>query len=153
MAQKIKIDLDPQGPITFKRTVAIPTPDGKPLKIEFDFKYRDREEMAAMTERYMEKAREELPSLLAEQKEQKDAAAAAEATGYVYIPPMPKLVDGVDEAIRNDVETVMDCASGWNVDAPFDAETLTKFFRRYAKAAVTIASDYRVSMTEGRLGN
>ena len=41
-SKKIVLDLDPQGPITFTRGVKIPTGDGKPLEIEFEFLFRDR---------------------------------------------------------------------------------------------------------------
>jgi hypothetical protein len=46
-----------------------------------------------------------------------------------------------------------DICTGWNIDAPFDDENLTKFFTKYPGAGGAIAHDYRVSLTEGRLGN
>ena len=46
--KKIVLDLDPQGPITFTRGVKIPTGDGKPLEIEFEFLFRDRVAMAEL---------------------------------------------------------------------------------------------------------
>lgn len=153
MAKKISIDLDPQGPLTFEREVSIPTPDGKPLKVTFTFKHRTREEMAAMQDAYMAKAREQYRQLQETAIAEKQAQADAEAAGQVYMPTMASSADGVEAAIRSDVETVMDCATDWNLTAEFNADNLAKFFRRYVKAAETIAADYRVSMTQGRLGN
>jgi|JI9StandDraft_2_1071091.scaffolds.fasta_scaffold02539_8 hypothetical protein len=153
MAQKIKIDLDPTGPLTFERDVPIPTPDGKPLKVRFTFKHRTREEMAEMSEQYMQKARDQYQQLQEEAQREKVARDEAEARGEVYMPNAPKLVDGVADAIRSDVATVMDCATDWNLDKEFNAENLAKFFRLYVGAGNAIASDYRKSMTEGRLGN
>jgi hypothetical protein len=69
------------------------------------------------------------------------------------MPPLQKLVDGVPKAIQDDVDAVMEAATGWNLDSDFTPENLTKFFSLYARAAVAIATDYRVSMNEGRLGN
>ena len=57
------------------------------------------------------------------------------------------------EATKRDVETVMDVATGWNVDLPFDAETLGKMFRKYPAAASAIYQEYRTRMTEGKVGN
>lgn len=153
MAAKIKIELDPQGPITFDREVSIPTPSGKPLKVTFTFRHRTREEMAEMTERYTAKAREQYVELQEELHREKKRREEAEAKGEVYLPPARNLVEDVPKALQSDVDAVMDAAVGWNVDAEFNVENLTKFFRRYAQAAVAIATDYRVSMNEGRLGN
>ncbi len=153
MAAKIKIDLDPEGPITFDREVSIPTPSGKPLKVTFTFRHRTREEMAEMTERYTEKARAQYVEVQDEIRREKAAREEAEARGETYLPPPRKLVEGVAEALRSDVEAVMDAATGWNLHQEFNEENLTKFFRLYSQAAVTIATDYRVSMNEGRLGN
>jgi hypothetical protein len=130
----IKLNLEPTDPLTYKRAVAIPTPDGKPLKIEFTFKHRTREELAALFDAYLAKAK----------------AAADEEADTERV----SLVEATKAAIARDVEAVLDVASDWNVDKyPFDAESLTKFLSIYPGAAVAIATDYRVSHTEGRLGN
>ena len=48
----------------------------------------------------------------------------------------------------------MDFISGWNVsNNPFNAENIAKFVRRYPGAPLALVRDYRVAMTEGRLGN
>ena len=151
--KKLKIDLDPQGPLTFEREVPIPTPDGKTLKVTFTFNHRKREEMAALSDEYMRKAREQFQSLQEEAQREKASRDEAESRGEVYMPPQKNTVDDVENAIRNDVETVMDCVTDWNLDAEFNADNLAKFFRLYVGAGNAIASDYRKSMTEGRLGN
>ena len=50
--KKIVLDLDPQGPITFTRVVPIPTCDGRPLEIEFEFLFRDRIGMAELMQKW-----------------------------------------------------------------------------------------------------
>lgn len=128
---KIKLNLDSNEPLTYKRTVLIPTEDGKALKIEFTFKHRDRIALAKLFDEYIGKAR-----------------AAAEEVNEER-----PLVESAEAGIRRDIETVLDIADSWNVDLPFDELHLGKFFRRYPGAATAIATDYRVSLAEGRLGN
>lgn len=150
---KIKIDLDPKGPITYDREVAIPTPSGKPLKMTFTFKNRNREEMAELREKYIAKARDNYVQATAEVEKEKSRREEDEKSGRTYMPPDPKLVEGVPEAIANDVAAVLDVACGWNLDYEFNAENVGKFLALYAAAPKAIGDDYFVSMTEGRLGN
>lgn len=128
---KIKLDLEASDRLTYDRIVDIPTPDGKPLKVTFTFLHRDREAIAALFDAYREKAREE------KQADQQDVPSA----------------EAVRQAIDNDVETLQDIATGWNIDAPFDAEHLRKLCTKYAGAALAVVTDYRISLTQGRLGN
>lgn len=149
----IKIDLDPKGPITYDREVAIPTPSGKPLKVTFTFKHRNREEMAALREKYIAKARDNYILATVEVEEERARREADKNAGRTYMPPDPKLVEGVPEAIASDVAAVLDVANGWNLDYEFTAENVGKFLALYAAAPKAIGDDYFVSMTEGRLGN
>jgi len=150
---KIKIDLDPKGPLTYDREVPIPTPSGKPLKVTFTFKHRTREQMAELRERYIAKARDAYILATAEVEQEKAKREAEEKAGRTYLPPEAKLVEGIPEAIANDVAAVLDVADGWNLDAEFTAENIGKFLMLYAAAPKAIGDDYFVSMTEGRLGN
>lgn len=129
MAQRIKLDLESGDTLDFDRAVDIPTPNGKPLKVTFTFKYRDRKAMAALLDSYMDRAKNQA---------QGDEKPSAEL---------------VAAAISADVEAIQDIATGWNIDAPFDAENLRKLCTKYAGAALAIVTDYRVSLTHGRLGN
>ena len=131
---KVKLNLDPKDRITFRSEVAIPTPDGKPLRITFDFKYRDRVAMNAFLE---ENARLAV-SLMDSFKDVSDHGS-------------PEVVD---QLVAHDVAAVRDMAVGWNVeDLPFDEETLQRFFTVYPGAAAAIGEHYRISLTRGRLGN
>lgn len=132
---KIKLNLDPTDTPTYKREVSIPTPDGKPLKIEFEFLHRTREEMATLFDLYI--------------KREADRVAHGSPEGE-----QRSLVDITREALARDVDTTLDVAVGWNVDGyEFGKESLMLLFARYPAAATAIATDYRVSHTEGRLGN
>ncbi len=153
MASKVKIDLDPQGPVTFERKVPIPTPDGKKLEITFTFLHRTREEMAEFQDEFADKAREQLRKMQEQSLREKEALEKAQESGQVYLPEARPMKADVSQSIADDVAAVMRMATGWNADAEWSEENLTKFFRRYAKAAAAIGNDYRVSMVEGRLGN
>jgi hypothetical protein len=142
---KIKLNLDENDtipPITAE--VEIPTPQGKALKVKFDFVYRDREAMAefstsllAKSQRALEKARASIAEANAE---------SDEGVGEFD----RKLVQ---DAMRRDVEMILDVATGWNVDLPFDETTLGVFVKRYAGAPSAIYEEYKHRMTEGKRGN
>jgi hypothetical protein len=128
---KIKLDLEPSESLTYEHAVNIPTPDGKGLKVSFTFKYRDRIAVAALSSTWSDRAtaRTELAG---------DTATSDET---------------VRRMIDADVDAIMDVASGWNIDAPFDRDNLRKLCIKYAGAALAILNDYGVSVTQGRLGN
>lgn len=143
MAKKLAIDLDPQGPILFTRSVKIPTGDGKPLTVDFDFLFRDRLEMAELLQKWdaqVEQARAE-------------SKAASDATAEQAVQPRPDIVAATQEGIESDVDTLTDFVKGWNLVPEFNRENLAKFVRLYPGAPLTLVRDYREGMTQGRLGN
>ncbi len=146
MAKKIAVDLDPQGPHTFTRSIRIPTGDGKPLTLDFDFLFRDRVEMAALLQKWDDAVE----------------AARTKATADAQVPPTlgaepaprPDLRAATEEGIASDVETLMDFITGWGIsNHEFNADNLAKFVRRYPGAPLALVRDYREGMTQGRLGN
>lgn len=150
---KIKLDLDPQGPITFDREVSIPTPSGKVLKVAFTFLHRTREQLAELSDQMVMAARERYEQSQREAEIEAVREAQAKADKVPYLPQFKPAVDQVEQGLREDVEAVMRAATGWNLDYEFTAENLTKFFRLYLGAAAAITAEYNVSMTKGRLGN
>lgn len=140
-SKKIVLDLDPQGPTTFTRAVKIPTGDGKPLEIEFEFLFRDRVALAELMQKWEEQVNVTLK------------AAKVEATQEAQHASID-VVAATLEGIASDAETLMDFITGWNVsNLPFNAESLAKFVRRYPGAPLALVRDYREGMTQGRLGN
>ena len=127
---RIKLDLDSTDSLDFTREVSIPTPDGRALKIPFTYRYRDRVAMAALFDGFAASAKAD-----ADQPADTSNAAAVQA------------------ALDADVRTVLDIATGWGLEAPFDEANVRKLCIRYAGAATAILMDYRVSLTQGRLGN
>jgi hypothetical protein len=128
---KIKLDLESTESLTYDHTVSIPTPDGKGLKVTFTFKYRDRIAIAALSASWRDRA--------SARTEPTDESVPADEV--------------VRRMIDSDVDAILDVASGWNIDAPFDRDNLRKLCIKYAGAAIAILNDYGVSMTQGRLGN
>jgi len=129
MAQRIKLDLDSTDSLDFEVTVSIPTPDGKPLRIPFTFRYRDRVDTAKLFDTFRERA-EATP-------DETDAALAAIVT----------------DALESDAEMLIDIASDWGIDLEWNRDNARKFCRRYAGAARAVLSEYRTALTQGRLGN
>ena len=143
MAKKLAIDLDPQGPIHFTRSIKIPTGDGKALSVDFEFLFRDRIEMAEL----LQKWDSQVESTRAELKLASDAAIEQPAR------PRADLVALTQEGIEADVDTLTDFVTGWNLVLDFTKENLAKFVRLYPGAPLALVRDYREGMTQGRLGN
>lgn len=145
----VKLDLDSTAPIEVTREVLIPTPDGKGLRIKFEYIYRDREAMAELLEDQLRGNR-----LLVQQLRQQVDTAADEGDGdKEEAAGKQRARQMAADATRRDVQQLLQLARGWNVDAPFDAAHLAKLCTRYPGAAEAIRQDYRVTMAEGRLGN
>jgi predicted P-loop ATPase len=123
---KVKLTLD--APLTFKRTVDIPTPEGLTAEVGFVFKHRDKVEMAKLMDAYYEKARRP-------HDEEMTLEAAAKL------------------AIESDIESVLDVAEGWDLPYDFNADSLRKLFMKYAGAALAIITEYKAGLLEGRRKN
>lgn len=151
MAQRIKLDLDATDNLDFAREVTLPTPDGKGLKVEFTFKYRDREAVGELFATYADQSGTDIQ---ARAEARAKALAAAQQSGQDTTAAAAEFNrKAVAEVIDDDVATVLDMATGWNIDAPFNADNVRKLCTKYAGAAVAIVADYRISLTQGRLGN
>ncbi len=63
------------------------------------------------------------------------------------------LADGL--AQREPVDLIMDIACGWDLDEPFDADSLTKLFDNYLGAFQAVLDTYFGELTKStaRLGN
>lgn len=142
----IKLDLDsPSDEITFDAIVHVPTPNGQPVLLPLTFRYRNREEVAELFDDFI--ARDRARSA------DREREAASEKIGAA--PPEEKtLKQYAIEATARDVEATMKIANAWDVqDREFGPEQLAKFFRRYPGAYAAIVTHWRLSLTEGRLGN
>lgn len=145
--ERIKLDLDSTDNLDFERDIAIPTPDGRELVIPFTCKYRDRVETGALFDSFGDTGPAPAEQPAAPRKGRKAAGQAATA------PKAPTLEDGAVAAAQADADTVMKCFTGWGLEMPFTRENVVKFVTRYPGATLALLLDYRVSLTQGRLGN
>lgn len=140
---KVKLSLEPSDRITYKRSVSIPTPDGKPLSIEFEFLHRTRSELAKFIDGHVAQARADIEAL-APKGDGDEAPAQLPADS----PDLHALT------LDREVALLRGIAVGWGVDGyPFDDRSLRIFCERYAGAASAVAADYRLALEHGRLGN
>ena len=131
---KVKIVLEPKEPITFTGTVQVPTPDGSKLAIEWVFKHRTREQMGKWIDAQIASAKE-----AAEDKPEEAAKTVAQL---------------MHEQTAREVASVLDVAQGWNVDGlEFTAANIARLLNAYPGTANAVLDHYRVSVTQGRLGN
>lgn len=163
MANEIRIDLDPEGPITFVRPIGIPTPSGDAMKIDFTFLHRDADEMAALQEDWAERGRTALKADAVEKKARDAARKARIEAGddpdTVALDEPLRVREHTIEKREADADAIMAVATDWGLKAPsgakyeFTRENVVKFLKLYPGAAIKIITDYRVGLTEGRLGN
>ena len=62
-----------------------------------------------------------------------------------------ELIDGMKD--RDDVDVIMDIASGWELEEAFDAENVEILTQNYLGAARAIIEKYLSELTQARLGN
>lgn len=140
MAAKVKLNLDPSEKLEVQQEVEIPTPSGKPLKITFDFIYRNRIDVATLIDEHAERGRKAVEAAIA----QKQTADGGEAlTGAEF----------ERELAKRDVKTIQDLATGWNIENEWGDSELLNLCIKYPGAGRAIAEKYRQCMVEGRLGN
>lgn len=54
---------------------------------------------------------------------------------------------------REDVDVVLDVAAGWDLDDPFDADSVAKMTENYIGSARAVLNTYMVELTGGRAKN
>lgn len=131
---KVRVSLDAEAAPTFKHKVDIPTPVGA-AAVEFVFKYRDRVAMAALLDRWDERAK-------AARSDGDDGADADE-----------NFETAAKKNVKADVDLILDIADGWDLPWQFGAEKLELFVTRYPGAASAVVAAYHKACWQGRLGN
>lgn len=54
---------------------------------------------------------------------------------------------------REDVETILDIASGWDLDDPFDKDSLDEMTQNYIGSSMAIIQAYMSELTNARVKN
>lgn len=127
---KFKIAQNP----TFKADVDIPRVGGTFNKVSFEFKYRDRKELAQLFSGWQQSAKDYQDGL----KEKGDDIT---------------LVDVTDADIEHQILQVSDLVVGWGFDDKFTPEAIRALVETSASAADAIVKAYQNAFAAARLGN
>ena len=127
---KFKIAQNP----TFKADVDIPRVGGATIKVPFEFKYRDRKELAALFAGWQEGVKED---------QERFKAKGDELT----------LVEITDSHIDRQVEQVGELVVGWGFDDKLNPESIRALVETSAGAGEAIVEAYQKAFSSVRLGN
>lgn len=119
---------------TFTATVDIPRIGGEPNKVPFEFKYRSRNELAALFAAWDAKIKVD--------------QAAFEAKGGELT-----LVDVTDADIERQIGQVQDLVVGWGFDDEFGPDSIRALVETSAGAGKAIVDAYQGAFNQARLGN
>jgi hypothetical protein len=127
---KFKIAQNP----TFKADVDIPRVGGTFNKVSFEFKYRNRKELAALFAGWQQAAKEDQERF----KEKGDDIT---------------LVDITDANIERQIEQVSELVVGWGFDDKFTPDAIRALVETSAGAGDAIVQAYQKAFAVVRLGN
>lgn len=128
---KIKLGNRPKN---FKKTVKVPMLEGGEGTIEVSYIYRTRTEFGGLIDGLMDKAGV-VPASQGDADQKFSLAAALEKTR------------------ESNADYIMQVADGWNLDVEFSREAVAQLCDELPGAALAIMNDYRMAITEGRMGN
>ncbi|MFJ7312953.1 phage tail assembly chaperone [Pseudomonas sp. NPDC098747] len=127
---KFKIAQNP----TFKADVDIPRVGGTTIKVPFEFKYRDRKELAVLFAGWQESAKED---------QERFKAKGDELT----------LIEITDSHVERQIEQVTQLVTGWGFDDKLGAESIRALVETSAGAGDAIVDAYQKAFSAARLGN
>ena len=131
-------------PKEFKRPLSFAQVNGEPGTMAVNFKYRTRTEFAAFKDQLIEEQR---------------AAGAAEMQQLAALVekalPMPDLtqVELLAREAKANVDFVMGCLVGWDLDVPFDRAAVEQLADEVPAAILAIVGEYTAAIDQGRQGN
>lgn len=126
---KIKLGARPKN---FKRTLKVKLPEGGEGTIEVSYVYRTRTEFGQF-----------IDALFADAGVQ---PADAEDVKFSLEAAMEKTRD-------TNADYIMQIIDGWNLEEEFGRDAVAQLCDELPGAALAIMEDYRLAVTEGRLGN
>lgn len=116
---------------TFNAPVLIPIVGSAPEKVEFNFKYRDRAELAAMFDEWNEK--------------RKKAQAA--------LGDKPSWSEIVAVDTEQQTQQIKDLVVGWGFDDEYSDDNIVAFVKSCQGAAEAVVKAYEGAYSQARLGN
>ena len=127
---KFKIAQNP----TFKADVDIPRVGGTTIKVPFEFKYRDRKELAVLFAGWQESAKED---------QERFKAKGDDLT----------LIEITDSHVERQVEQVTQLVTGWGFEDKLSPESIRALVETSAGAGHAIVDAYQKAFSAARLGN
>jgi hypothetical protein len=127
---KFKIAQNP----TFKADVDIPRVGGTTIKVPFEFKYRDRKELAKLFAGWQESAKED---------QERFKAKGDDLT----------LIEITDSHVERQVEQVTQLVTGWGFEDKLNPESIRALMETSAGAGDAIVDAYQKAFSAARLGN
>jgi hypothetical protein len=127
---KFKIAQNP----TFKADVDIPRVGGTTIKVPFEFKYRDRKELAKLFAGWQENAKED---------QERFKAKGDDLT----------LIEITDSHVERQVEQVTQLVTGWGFEDKLSPESIRALVETSAGAGDAIVDAYQKAFSAARLGN
>lgn len=134
MANKIKLGARPGS---FKRAVSFPMLDGTEGVITWSFKYRTRREYGEMVDK-----------LFAQMREAANVQVPSGDTEEAF-----SMLQTMHKTDAENAKQMLDIADGWDLEAPFDAESLEQLASEVPAAITAATAAYRAAIVEGRSGN
>ncbi|MEV4909072.1 phage tail assembly chaperone [Streptomyces albidoflavus] len=127
---KFKIAQNP----TFKADVDIPRVGGTTIKVPFEFKYRDRKELAKLFAGWQESAKED---------QERFKAKGDDLT----------LIEITDSHVERQIEQVTQLVTGWGFEDKLSPESIRALVETSAGAGDAIVDAYQKAFSAVRLGN
>lgn len=121
-------------PKHFKRTITVELPEGGKGSVEMQYIYRTRTEFGVFIDELFKDANVIPPS----QSEDDVKFSMAEALA---------------KTSETNADYILKVADGWNLDAEFSRESVKQFCDELPGAALAVINEYRLAITEGRVGN
>jgi hypothetical protein len=142
-APAVKVVLG-KRPKSFTKDITFPMLDDSTGCMQVTYKYRSRTEFAAFVD-----------SVRAGLKAKSDAAMDRFQQAIDNGEPAPEItqVELVTTGAEYNVDYIMGCVDGWNLDVPFDKGAVEELVDTLPAAVTAIVTAYRDVITEGRLGN
>ncbi|KAA8698796.1 phage tail assembly chaperone [Pseudomonas proteolytica] len=119
---------------TFKADVEIPRVGGAFIKVPFEFKYRNRNELAALFAGWQQRAKDDQEAF---------KAKADDLT----------LVDITDADIERQVDQVQALVEGWGFEDKLNLESIRALVETSAGAGEAIVAAYQTAYAPARTGN
>lgn len=119
---------------TFRAEVDIPRVGGTTIKVPFEFKYRNRKDLAKLFAGWQESAKDD---------QERFKAKGEDLT----------LVEITDSHIERQVEQVTQLVAGWGFDDKLSPESIRELVETSAGAGDAIVDAYQKAFSSARLGN